>query len=498
MIRISSSLILLLVWAVFHGRLFLGELYWGDIGIYFYPLYKVIAEHLHSGRLPAWDPYLSQPIIGNPQAGVFYPTSLLLWLFPIERALSISTALHLLLTGFGMLCLLQRLVGDRWAALLGACAWMGCTALIARAQFPPMLASLCWMPWCAFGVLVCAGERPTKGALIFGAAFAMAILAAHPQAAYLTGIASLLCALLWLKEKKAWSAFVLGTVLAIGLSAIYWLPMALNLPEIARNDLSLAKANRFRADFLQLLNPWLPWLYGHPGAEYRGPGNYWETACFVGLAPGLLAFWAGKKRWALFLFVALCLWISLGRAGGLFSILYYALPGLKYFHDPARFMILAAFFLAILSAYGWTNRPKVAPAWLLWIAFIIPQTIVIWAAIPLQPLGAWQKALATVEPALENPGYSPWKEHISYRRYNNRPNAIAELIETGVPNTPAIYRRKIDEPYEPAPQKAWKDKSRPPHPGFAPSGEFRPPGLTIAAWITLFSLLVALYAWRKA
>src|SRR4051812_14542844 len=55
-------------------------LYWGDLFLYFYPLESYVKEQLAAGKAPLWNPYVlcGQPLVGNPQSWVFYPSTALL------------------------------------------------------------------------------------------------------------------------------------------------------------------------------------------------------------------------------------------------------------------------------------------------------------------------------------------------------------------------------------------------------------------------------------
>src|SRR5579871_4297693 len=86
-----------LLWPLCIGR----TLYWGDILLYFHPMASFARESLRQGRLPLWNPYIlcGQPFLGNPQMGVFYPTSLLLCFLPVWCYLNLTSLLHVFLCG---------------------------------------------------------------------------------------------------------------------------------------------------------------------------------------------------------------------------------------------------------------------------------------------------------------------------------------------------------------------------------------------------------------
>src|SRR5690349_20681505 len=86
-------------------------LYWGDLSLYFYPLESFVREQLRAGVIPLWNPYVlcGQPLVGNPQSWVFYPTTALLPSMPVWLYFTVNTLLHLCLAGGGTYLFLRRL-----------------------------------------------------------------------------------------------------------------------------------------------------------------------------------------------------------------------------------------------------------------------------------------------------------------------------------------------------------------------------------------------------
>jgi hypothetical protein len=383
-------LVVFLFWFLAYGRLLWSELYWGDIGLYFYPMWDYVRESLREGRLPFWNPYINggQPLIGNPQMGVFYPTTPLLYFLSTERWLSLNTAFHLLFSGFGMLAFLNSLFfGSRGsdlgvrgsgglASAFGACAWIGCTAVAARVQFPPMLWAVCYYPWILYGIERLVQQPDSKRVALLGVLAGLCILCAHPQAAYMIALLGLAYFLFRIvgrfgpvgqveairNPKSGILSAVLACLLALGLSAVYWLPVSAFAQETDASQKSLFHANRFYLPLTQILNPALPFLFGSPDKLYVGRGNFWEPTCFIGVIPLILALgfirvlwrseWKGLVRFALIVFL-ITYWLALGRHAGLYTAAYYILPGMKLFHDPARWLLISCLMLCILAAVGY-------------------------------------------------------------------------------------------------------------------------------------------------
>lgn len=382
-------------WLLAHGRLLVGELYWGDAGIYFYPMWEFVRRCLQKGELPFWNPYVDggQPLIGNPQMGVFYPTTpFLLWL-STERWLSLFTSLHLLWSGIGMVLWLRLLRCGPQASAWGACAWMGCTAVVARAQFPPFLMSIAWYPWVLWGVERVWQQPGWRSTLWLALIGALCVMAAHPQGAYLIAFASTLyTGVRWWQAAASgriasgeWRTangesmgrfrflqaaiyrslitpvpwLLLAAIFALGLSAIYWLPASAIGALSNYSQMSIGEAERFRWDILHLGALFYPFLWGNPAGLYVAKGNFWETTAFIGTMPLLLvpfAFGGGEQarlRLGLGLIGLLTAWLALGTQGGLYTLAFYLVPGMRMFHDPARWLLITCLMAAALSAFGY-------------------------------------------------------------------------------------------------------------------------------------------------
>ncbi len=360
-----------LLWPLCVGR----ALYWGDILFYFEPMSAFAKSHLERGHLPLWNPYVlcGQPFLGNPQMGIFYPTSILSAFTPVWLALSLNTLLHVFLCGAFCFLYLRRWTVHRTSALAGAIVYMGSACLIGRLQFPPMIQTAPYFPLLLYFLDLCIDRPRLQFRLGLAVTVALLVLAAHAQMAYMTlacaipyGVMRLWSVLGRQREKfpsgefRKQAMILIGAgVLGVFLTAIQTLP-ALQLTKAStREALTPMMANRFVLQPQQLLTFLDPHFFGHPAtADYWGGGNAWEPALFVGWLPLLLVGYAvarcSKERlvqfWALAALTGI--WLSLGIAGGLYWLAFYAVPGVSNFHDPARFLFYATFAFAALSAVG--------------------------------------------------------------------------------------------------------------------------------------------------
>jgi hypothetical protein len=362
---LTAFVIALLCPLILQGR----ALYWGDLILYFYPNQELVRESLLQGKIPLWNPYImcGQPLVGNPQTWIFYPSTVLLYLSPVWFYYTLNSLLHLLLCSLGMYLFLRRLSGDRLCAILGSLVFTGSAFMMARLQFPTMVQTSAYLPFLLILVdrMI---DRPHIGyAALLALVVALMLLAAHPQMAYMSLLGGIVYALTRLmlirKERRraSFSFFSMTFALILGALAasVQILPILQLFVLSTREALTWTTANRFVFRPGHLINFLVPNYYGNPSTgSYFAPGNVWEACVYIGLPPLLLAIYTAirhiRRPAVLFftLFGGISLWLAMGRFGGLYWFAFYLVPGLKSFHDPARFTYLTTFSLAVLAAIG--------------------------------------------------------------------------------------------------------------------------------------------------
>jgi hypothetical protein len=368
------------------------SLYWGDIQLYFEPMNRYVGQELAAGRLPLWNPYIlsGQPLIGNPQMSVFYPSTLFLLIAPTWAALSLTSVLHVFLCGAFMYLFLRRWTVHVVPAAAGAMVYMGSGYVLGRLQFPPMVQTVAYFPL-LFATIDWNIDRPTiRTRLALAVTVALTLTAGHSQVAYMAFMAAIAyaAARMWrgraevratgssvvtpvrpsefkrclrLTGQTLWRARpLLGAgVFGLLLAAVYLAPAIQVVHDSAREQLSVGQANRFFADFPHLLTVVFPRFTGHPATrDFWARGNAWEPNWFVGWTPLLLAGYSllrCRNEQVVRFWVAIGLfgvWFALGSIGGLYWVGFYAIPGLSNFHDPARFLLWTTVSVSVLSAIG--------------------------------------------------------------------------------------------------------------------------------------------------
>ncbi|WP_395090695.1 YfhO family protein [Armatimonas sp.] len=458
--------LLLFAEVVFRGRVF----FYGDLSLYFLPQLDFQRSELLAGRIPLWNPYVNcgQPFVGNPQTWPLYPSSLLLLIFETARANAISTLVHVLWAGLGMLIFLGQQKLAPVAATLGAVAFAFGGAFVSKAQFPNMLQAMSWLPW-----LLWASERviertvPGRVALL-GLCVGLALLAAHAQVTlmqlYLV-LAWVLFRLVGLPRSarlRPLSALALAALLGLALALAQLLPVFEHALASTRPQLSLVAANRFYLPWRELILLVAPNALGNPALPggWHGKANFWEPCCYLGLVPPVLVFFVrGNKlpeQKAVITFwlwgALLSFWLALGRYGGLYVLAFYALPGVKQFHDPARWLYLGTFALSVLAAYGLERlRLREVGKWALLLGAMgellffsrtlnptcPPEALRVVSASTISPVGR----VFALQP------YTQWKLLAPYKNYQGLPSS--SLAMRIAPNLPLFQRWRQAGGYEP-------------------------------------------------
>ncbi len=207
----------------------------GDIVAAFYPFRTLAGRAIDAGTLPLWNPYMMSgtAFVGNAQSAVFYPLNLLIYVLPLPTAWTLLLMLRMLLAGLFMTLLVRSVGGSKTGSLLSGILFASCGFLTAW-QGQPMTDSAIWLPLICFSVHRLHSDRSAFSIGLTAIAFAMPVLAGHPEtAAHLTLAGIVTAFVLWLwpyqRTRRGFDVsfllgFVVAGVLALGLASIQILP----------------------------------------------------------------------------------------------------------------------------------------------------------------------------------------------------------------------------------------------------------------------------------
>jgi hypothetical protein len=325
-----------------------------DAVISHWPNALFFQESIRSGNFPLWRPLLmsGQPFAANPLNKVWYPPQWLVIFFPVTLHLNLLIWAHLVLAGLGMRSLACRLGFDpRVADVLGI-AYALTPRLIGAlgAGHLDIVYAMAWFPWLLWAVhLTLLSTRPTGQRIaLFAAICALCFLADMRLSVFIFATGAVFAIKILLTTRGKWRSLIflaMGGLLAIGLTAVQWLPLLTLAPYLSRGDLTPQSAAVFSLQPAQILGLLIP-----------DQGGSHETLTYAGIVIlilaliGLVRTFRQNSFWALVaLFAAL---YALGDQGPLWPVLVRLLPPLLWLRVPSRLWIVVVMALIILAGYG--------------------------------------------------------------------------------------------------------------------------------------------------
>lgn len=401
-ILLVAAPILLFAQVIFAGK----SLFWGTASLQFIPWRVLAYEQLSAGIwAPLWNPFngMGAPLLANYQLAWFYPPSWILGLFywagstpGLAWGYSLLVVLHIVAAGWGMARLTQRLGLNAFAQTVSGLAFGLCDYVIARGSFFSMVWAYAWLPWmidqaCKIAMPIKKSDERQYPFVPPGLVLVitMQLLAGHAQIAWY----SLMMTGFWLVYSgwingrfqgvgRALIRFGLAGLAAVCLSAVQLLPTMEYLLQSQRSS-----AYEYQSAMTYSFWPWrfltliAPDFFGNPGrGDYWGYVAYWEDAIYVGVLPLFLAFstvsksqklksggkYTGLTRF-LWTFVIIAFILGLGKNTPIFPFLFKNVPTFDMFQAPVRFLIWAAWGLALLAGIGAHHWRRPAGRGLRWL-----------------------------------------------------------------------------------------------------------------------------------
>ena len=368
---------------VFPGGRVLGNPRCDNPGM-FYFLNDFAGQSWRAGEVPLWNPHimLGMPFLGEGQASVFHPLSLLFIVFPTGAAINGLVALSFLAGGLFFWGYLRAVGLGRRASFCGALVWAFSSPAISMAHSGRLPHLLCLM---TLPALLLFWERSRRAPSIpslagFSLAYASLILAGYPPLTYAFSLFLLLYAgsqaILALRQGRGAAARELRAVvllgvfvlLGIGIGMIQLLPTADFASECFRRRSSIEFCGRFSLSPENLLTLLCPYFFGvtnEAGPDlYWGRNYLWDNWLYVGALP-LVAAAAGvaaapaKRRLPLLVCAGFFLVVALGKHTPLFPLLYRYAPFFDVFRGPSKYILVTHFCVVVLAAYGldWRLKP---------------------------------------------------------------------------------------------------------------------------------------------
>jgi hypothetical protein len=333
---------------------------------------KIAVDAVNSGAgLPLWNPfsYCGLPYIGALPGPIFFPTTILYFIMPLERAIGWSYLLMMLAGGLFAYCWIRELGLNRTAAAVCAVAYgfTGWVASTIHGGHDGRMFTILLTPLVFFFLERALNRRKIIYFLLMGAAVALQIVSPHAQMMYFSSLAVTAYFLFRVyniyREEKSFAAvvklasgFAAGFAFAVALSAVHFGPLMANQALSHRQASTYEYTTQFSMHPLETVTLLVPAFSGEPDAYWCSAG--FKSHCeYMGLIPLIFAavalVWRRNRHTWFFTFLGLgaLLW-SFGGFTPFFKLPYYLLPYGKVGRGPNMMFFVFAFSVITLAAYG--------------------------------------------------------------------------------------------------------------------------------------------------
>ncbi|HVZ33186.1 MAG TPA: hypothetical protein VG963_12220, partial [Polyangiaceae bacterium] len=260
---------------IFRRALLFGEtLFYQDLAAQYFPREQLLMRTGATG----WNPhiFLGMSLVGDPQTAAHEPVRALARLLGLEAStgLVFMLAVYLIVAGLGVYLFALR----KGAAPIGAAGavlaaiWGG--LYVVRFRHPPLLTSMCMIPWTALVSELLLAEGTLLWALVLALIIAVGALGGGPQGPYMLWlfVASYLGLGVWVgvpvgqRLSRLWSLawrLAIGAVAFLGLIAIQYLPVGMMIPQTARHEAGVAFVGAYSLSPSSWAHLVVPDLYGN-------------------------------------------------------------------------------------------------------------------------------------------------------------------------------------------------------------------------------------------
>jgi len=344
-----------------------------DDGVIFnIPMRVVVANLIHAGYAPLWNPYMfsGMPLFGAAQAGVLFPLNWFYLLFSIPVATNLMMLSTYVLAALGAYLYARRSGASIAGAVATSLVWQWSAFMVAKPGQTNVVQTAALLPWLLWAVdgYGMSGKR-ARGVLL-ALIVALQIFAGHQQTFAYSFLLAAAYAVIMARVSSGrvrtsyhWSLGLLTAGVAV--AAVQILPTV----ELLRNSLRATASYDFFSSFSMpprfVLTLFAPFVMGGGDgrlfrAPYIGPAYAGEYIAYVGAATIMLALVSlllkpdrRTKFWAFV--VVVCLALAVGRflPFSVYKLVYYV-PFLNLFRVPARHLMEVEFALAVLAGRGLT------------------------------------------------------------------------------------------------------------------------------------------------
>lgn len=363
---------LTLCWPMLGGQFLLGDDQY--VAGYSFRLYGADMFR-RTGNIPQWNPYIfgGLPFIAAMHGDIFYPTAWLRWFLPMDTAMNLGFAIHLVLAGFAMYLLLRALRVEWMAAMVGGLAYelTGIVASLVNPGHDGKLFVSALAPLAFLALLRAIRGRSPAGYALFALIVGLCILSPQTQMAYYLlvacGLWTIYLAYLDPERPQGTRApIALGLALvAVGLgvavAAIQVLPFLAYVPFSPRGEGGPSGGWEYAISYSmppeELLTTVLPQFNGVLD-KYWGRSFFKLHTEYLGAAVvALAALGIGDRSRSrlirgLGVIAILFLLVALGGYTPFYRLWYEVMPMMKKVRAPGMAFYLVALPMAMYAGFG--------------------------------------------------------------------------------------------------------------------------------------------------
>jgi hypothetical protein len=339
-----------------------------------------------NGALPQWNPlqFGGLPYVGAMHGDIFYPTAWLRWFLPIDTAMNLGIALHIVLAGLGTYLLLRALRLGWTAAVAGGLCYelTGIVISMANPGHDGKMYVSALAPFAFLALLRAIRDQRLWGYGLFALITGLSLLSPHYQMSYYLLVAAGMwtvylvffdsdrpAALRWPVPLALAAAAVL---LGLGISAIQAIPFMEYLPYSPRGaggpSAGWEYATSYAFPVKELPTIILPQFTGVE--QFYWGGNFLKDHTeYLGIGVVILASLAfgaaGRKRlmWGLGAIAILFLLVAFGGHTPFYRLWYEVMPMMKKVRAPGMAFFLVALVVAVYAAIGVERLLRGQVAW---------------------------------------------------------------------------------------------------------------------------------------
>lgn len=376
------------------------------------PLTWYIAESVHQGVAPLWDPYAmcGMPIHADLQAQLFYPFT---WLaiagarlfhqLSLYYFLEALIPFHMALAGAFTFILLRRMRVSPPAALLGAGIYQLSAFFASQAQHVCAVCTGPWLPLAILGIWELRAGLRRRWVAIFALALAMSFLSGFAATTAVVGGSMILFTAMLLIRREASGKTLVGIglacLLAVLISAVELVPLL----TLTRSSIASMRA-QWEVDGggvpLQSLVSFVWPDYFHifeaPG-HYTFPWNFTFMYTYCGAASVVLAaaapFRRGSRAGVFLILAILAAFWMLGGHTPFYLTIFRILPPIVRGALYAEYALMAfCLFVAMTAAFSLDSFRRLPAAFLWGIALLTSADLIFFGSErPMNSaLGNWK------------------------------------------------------------------------------------------------------------